>query len=232
MLNFLSIILFAVALSFDGFGVGVAYGIKKIKIPLKSLIVISLTSSTAIGFSMLLGTGISKIVSVLVAERIGASILIIMGGWLLIQSLISQETEQNKEKAKDCNVVYGNVAATRGVILEEPLFRVQIKPLGLVIQILRQPVKADLDHSGTISPREAVFLGIALAMDALGSGVGAAMAGFAILLTVPIVGMVKFILVSCGGLIGRRFSATWLGNWATIIPGCVLILLGIANFNL
>lgn len=229
-MNLISIILFAVALSFDGFGVGVAYGIKNIRIPIKSLLVISLTSSTAIGLSMLLGTGISKVVSVLVAERIGASLLIIMGVWLLIQSLISQETEQDKEHLTG-ETVYNDILHTGG-LLEEPLFRLQIKPLGLVIQILRQPVKADIDQSGTISPREAVFLGIALAMDALGSGIGAAMAGFSILLTIPIVGIVKFILVSCGGLIGRKFSATWLGNWASVIPGCVLILLGISNLGL
>lgn len=229
-MSILSIVLFAVALSFDGFGVGIAYGIKKIRIPLKSLIVISLTSSTAIGFSMLLGSGLTHVISIIAAERIGAVILVIMGGWLLFQSLLSQE-EQIIGKSPETSAIGFQAPSPMGILIEEPLFRIQIKPLGLVVQILRQPVKADLDHSGIISPKEAIFLGLALAMDALGAGIGAAMAGFSILITLFVVGMVKFCLVSFGGFVGRRFCASWLGNWASFIPGIVLILLGLANFK-
>jgi putative sporulation protein YtaF len=223
-LQVLSIIIFAIALSFDGFGVGIAYGIKKIKIPLKSLLVISLTSSTAIGTSMVLGNWISSVVAPTVAEGIGALILIAIGGWLLYQSFQSQKINPvpDNEEVAGTDSEGENPLTKEDSGEQDSLYRVQI-------QIIRKPVLADIDHSGTISPKEAVFLGLALAMDALGAGIGAAMAGFSIILTVFIVGLVKFILVSLGGIIGRRYCANWLGNRATIFPGLVLIFLGLLN---
>jgi putative sporulation protein YtaF len=223
-LQVLSIIIFAIALSFDGFGVGIAYGIKKIKIPLKSLMIISLTSSTAIGTSMVLGNWISSVVAPTVAEGIGALILIAIGGWLLYQSFQSQKINPvpDNEEVAGTDSEGENPLTKEDSGEQDSLYRVQI-------QIIRKPVLADIDHSGTISPKEAVFLGLALAMDALGAGIGAAMAGFSIILTVFIVGLVKFILVSLGGIIGRRYCANWLGNRATIFPGLVLIFLGLLN---
>ena len=47
-MNYLTIALFALAVSADGFAVGIAYGIAKIRIPVFSLLVISLASALAV----------------------------------------------------------------------------------------------------------------------------------------------------------------------------------------
>lgn len=221
MVELLSIIAFAVALSLDGFGVGVAYGMRRIKIPVLSLVVISLTSSTAIGISMLSGHFVSMYVSRETAEVIGASILIIVGIWILLQT----RKENNIRIVPEAE--QGSEGANAG--LQEPILRLKIKSLGLVIQILREPTVADLDKSGLISAREAVALGLALAMDALGAGFGAAMTGFRPTLTPLIVGIVKFALVNLGLFTGHRYAVKWVGNRAAVLPGWVLIFLGIAR---
>jgi len=217
----LSVIAFAAALSLDGFGVGVAYGMRKIRIPGLSLMVISLTSSTAIGITMLFGHLVAQYISAGIAETIGAAILILVGLWIVLQTVF-------KRKAYDRGLVNGeNSSHPDGHC--EPIFRLQIKGLGLVIQILHEPTAADWDKSGIINIGEALMLGLALALDAMGAGFGAAMAGFGPLLTPLIVGLVKFMMVSLGVHVGRRSASSWLGDRAAVLPGWVLICLGLAR---
>lgn len=217
---FISTLLFAMALSFDGFGVGVAYGVSKIKIPFFSLLVISITSALAISLSMLAGHLLSTFVSVKVAERVGAIILIMVGLWIIFQPWLQKKARNNKEHNQETH---------HAIKVTPSTYKFQIKSLGLVIQIIKEPSAADLDSSGTINLLEAFFLGLALAMDALGAGFGAAMAGFKPILTPLIVGIVKFIFVSLGDYLGRRYTPGWLGAKAAILPGWVLIILGISK---
>ncbi len=218
-MELLSIIAFATALSLDGFGVGISYGMRKIRIPILSLVVISVTSSTAIGLTMLCGHFMSQYISAAMAEVIGASILILVGLWILLQTWskkgpqIQPEEKSVGEHNPECQTILD----------------FKIEAFGLVIKIMREPTVADFDRSGNISAREALLLGLALAMDAIGAGFGAAMTGFTPLLTPLIVGIVKFLMVSLGVTLGRRYAVNWLGNRAAVLPGWVLILLGVAR---
>lgn len=210
-MELVSIILFSIALCLDGLGVGIAYGVRKIRVPVSSLLIISLTSATAIGVSMLMGHLLSSVISPTIAENLGAGILMLVGIWILGQAWVQQ-------KHLDDPPDEGH---------ETQLVSIRIRPLGVVIQIIKEPTKADLDHSGVISGKEALLLGVALAMDALGAGFGAAMAGFKPLITPLVVGGVKFCLVGLGVKLGRSFIAGWLGDRAAAIPGWVLIFLGL-----
>lgn len=223
-MELLSLVVFAFALSLDGFGVGVAYGMRRIKIPISSLLVVSITSATVIGISMVGGHLLSQIISVALAQKVGAIILVILGVWILIQTWLYPSHGDLNGNAED-DEKFNNEGRVK--IQEEQVMKITIKPLGLVIQILRQPAKADFDQSGTISSKEALFLGIALAMDALGAGFGAAMAGYKPLLTPVAVGLAKFFLLSSGIYIGRNYAAAWLGSRAAMFPGWVLIILGV-----
>ncbi len=220
IMELLSIAAFAFALSLDGFGAGISYGMRKIKIPASSLIVISLTSSTAIGISMLFGHVVAQYISLRIAKAAGALILILMGFWILLQTW-----SENKKQ-----LVVSNGSIEKNPSAEcRPIINFKIKALGVVVQILREPTVADFDKSGYISTKESLLLGLALAMDALGAGFGAAMTGFKPLLTPLVVGLAKFVLVSLGVYTGRRYTAKWLGERAAVLPGWVLICLGVAR---
>jgi len=95
--------------------------------------------------------------------------------------------------------------------------------------VLREPSLADFDSSGVITGKEAVVLGVALAMDAFGAGFGAAMMGFDPLLTAASVGVTKFFLLSGGVLLGGMCARNFNGEKAAVFAGIVLMILGIAH---
>ncbi|MHB1125713.1 MAG: sporulation membrane protein YtaF [Bacillota bacterium] len=204
-----TVILFALAVSLDGLGVGISYGVRRVSVPWKSLVVICLTSTVAITISMLFGQMLAAVISVQLAKRLGSLILIMVGSWVIIQTL-SRREPGNETGNQPCQ-----------------LFRLKISPLGIVIQILKEPMRADLDSSGVIDPRESLLLGFALAMDALGAGFGAAVAGFNIAVTPPFVGGFQLVFVLLGLWLGQRIACGSLSKKSGLIPGLILIILGL-----
>lgn len=207
-MEYMLILLFALAVSGDGFMVGIAYGMKKIKIPFLSLLLIASASTLAVTFSMMCGKGLAAFLSPVWASGIGAVMLILIGCYFLLKTL--------KEKIS-------NLSASP----DSAILTLNLEWLGVIVQILKKPSSADMDCSGEINLREAFFLGLALAVDALGAGMGAAMTGLNILFTALCVGMLKFILVKSGIGLGGVFRNTALENITSILPGIILITIGI-----
>ncbi|PKM90881.1 MAG: sporulation membrane protein YtaF [Firmicutes bacterium HGW-Firmicutes-12] len=199
-------VLFALALSLDGFGVGLSYGMRKITIPKLPFLIICTSSAIAITLSMLIGNTLASIIPYEIACYLGSLLLIIIGTWLLIQNIIIN------------------------IIPDNRIYKLQIKSLGLIIKILKEPVVADMDSSGSIDVKEALFLGTALAMDALGAGFAAAMAGYSPIFTPLFVAAAKFTLVSLGLFLGRAFTFEKMQNQISLLPGGLIILLGLKNF--
>jgi putative sporulation protein YtaF len=210
-LELISSILFGLAVSADGFAAGMAYGVKKIKIPIFSLLVIALASALAVSISMFCGRGLAMGLSPELASRLGALTILVLGSYFILQAL-------------------GEKISSMDTGAEQPIISVSIKPLGIIVQILKEPARADFDCSGTISAREAFFLGLALALDAMGAGIGVAMAGLNIFYTVLAVGVIKFIMVNLGLLVGAFFNQGWIKSLSGVISGLILIIIGISEF--
>lgn len=209
-MEFLTILLFSLAVSADGFMAGTAYGIRKIKIPSFSLLIISLASACAVTFSMLCGKGLSLFLPPFWAKIAGGFMLILVGMYFFFCAFKEKISSLPEE--------------------EEPLLTLSIRSLGIIVQILKEPSKADFDDSGVISGREAFFLGAALAMDAFGAGIGVAMAGFNILFTALGVGMIKFILVKAGMFAGRLVKDQKYKHWSALISGLIFVAIGVSEF--
>lgn len=207
MVEILSLFLLAFAVSLDSFGVGLTYGLRKMKLPFKSLIFIASCSAFSILIAMMIGNWIQQYLSSGVAETIGGLILIIIGAWALYQ--IYRPAKRDEKTNEDA------------VILN---FEIEI--LGVVIKILRKPMVADFDDSGTIIGREAFFLGIALSLDAFGAGIGAALIGFSPLFTALSVAFMSAICVTFGMKSGYIFSDSKIMQKFSFIPGLLLIILG------
>ncbi len=109
--------------------------------------------------------------------------------------------------------------------------QIRIKTLGLVIRVLREPHQADLDKSGTISTREALLLGAALAMDALGAGFAVSMLGFGVISTALMVGVGHLLLTYSGLYTGRSLGNTAWGSHLAALPGCILITMGLFKLH-
>lgn len=198
-------ILFSIAVSLDGFGVGLSYGMRGIKIPKLSFLIICMSSVIAISISMCLGSVVAFLLPISFAEKLGAVLLIMVGAWILIQNFVTN------------------------IIPDFKCYTIKFQSLGLIIDILKEPVEADLDNSGSISINEAIFLGIALAMDAFGAGFAAAISGYSLMYIPAFVAASKFIMVSLGLYLGKAFGIDKLKGRLTLIPGGLIILLGLAN---
>ena len=207
MVELLAIFMFALAVSTDGFMVGIAYGVKKIRMPIVAMAIIFLASSLAVTIAMTLGKGLASFFNPTVAARLGAIVLVLIGLYYLLQAGLQRVCNRKSNE-------------------EEALLSLNVRPLGIIVQILKEPASADFDDSGEISPQEAFFLGTALAMDAFAAGIGLAMTGFNILLTAITVGMLQFILINIGLTVGRIMENERLKNISSLLAGIILLVLG------
>ncbi len=216
-------LLMAIALSLDGFGVGLAYGLRRIRLPFGSLGVIALCSALAMGISMLFGHWVVIWLKVIPARFIGGAILMTLGTVQLVRAVRSARNRQVLPETVPAMTMPALVPNFE----PEPLLRIQLRFLGLVIQVLRTPDIADVDGSGGISVRESFLLGCALAMDAFASGIGAAMAGMN-LSVIGVVALTQIAMIRTGQLLAGRIPASWMEK-AELMPGAVLIIVGLGK---
>ncbi|AKG34102.1 MntP/YtaF family protein [Paenibacillus durus] len=231
-----SLLLLAFALSLDGFGVGITYGLRKLKIPLPSVLIISLCSGVVMCVSMQVGVLLAKVVSPHIASLIGAVIILLMGCWSLVQLVVQRDEDKAEEETDGMPGDAENhspdiLAVTDGTPEKEPeksaVFSLELRRLGIVIQILRTPSSADLDKSGSISPAEALVLGVALSLDAFGTGLGAALLGFNPLWTSLVIALFSGSILLLGLHTGLRFAGTSWMKHASVLPALLLIAIGI-----
>ncbi|OZB96499.1 MntP/YtaF family protein [Paenibacillus sp. XY044] len=235
----LTLLLLALALSLDSFGVGITYGLRQMRISPLSIAIISLCSGVIIYVSMQVGVLLAQFVSPSIASIVGAVILIIMGSWSLTQMWIQKEKGGEGKDAKEAHTSgmeghglqspggEGTLDPAHRVVPEQTVFSLEIRKLGVVIRILRTPSSADMDKSGSISGWEAMWLGIALSLDAFGAGLGAALLGFSPLLTAVVIALFSGTFLVVGMKTGLRFaSQTWMRRF-TVLPAILLIVMGI-----
>lgn len=199
----------ALALSLDGMFAGVAYGVRRIGIPIGSMTIVASCTMFGMGASMILGLLARDLISERTVELVGAALLGGIGVWQLFQGFL----EYLRQRAED---------ASQAVV------RWNLRDVGIVIQVLREPTLADADDSGAIDPREAVLLGAALGLDAFAAGFAAALLGIGDWVLVPIVGVAQAALIGLGIWLGRR-SGRWIRGKGMLLPGAILIVLALAR---
>lgn len=219
MFSGLSIFWLAFAVSLDSFGAGTTYGMRGVRIPFTSVFIIAVCSGCVVYLSMWFGQWLAQGILSQYAHLLGASIFIVLGVWGLYQGMKHDDAEELVEEE-----------IKRAEIPEQRVWTVSIRSFGLVIQILKTPMAADVDRSGTITSFEAFLLGLALSLDALGAGIGAALMGLPSLLTsLVIVGMCACFLY-LGMWLGFYYIHQSRFKFFSILPGIILIILGLLRF--
>jgi putative sporulation protein YtaF len=209
LLTVLAGIILAIAVSIDGLSVGIIYGMKNIKIPWLSQIIIVLTTSCAFVTAMIFGNAVISFIHPTIAKYMGAILLFLLGLW----SLLEASSRDSSKKSKETIAIFC------------------IKPLGLVVKILREPTVADTDISGMIDIKEALLLGAALALDALGAGLGAAAAGYGIIRTTFFVSITSLLFLEVGLHIGRKKPVLLNEKSTKYLPGFLLLALAIIKVS-
>ncbi|HLR62021.1 MAG TPA: sporulation membrane protein YtaF [Lentibacillus sp.] len=204
MLYYTGLILLIIGVSIDGFGAGMTYGLRRVHVPLAALGIIMLCSGLIVYISMTIGNVIKSFITPALTDNIGGIILLAIGLYCLY-NVIRSKQEPPAEIVSD-EETWDNFKT-----------------------VMKEPHQADLDQSGRISLSEAVLLGFALAIDAFGAGLGAAMLGYSPIVTATSIALMSGLFVLCGVKTGIFLSQKKWMQKLTLLPPFLLMILGILN---
>ncbi|MFC4403693.1 manganese efflux pump [Gracilibacillus xinjiangensis] len=199
----ITLTLVAIAISMDSFFIAFTYGLKKMELSIGQMAKIAAIVGSVITLSMTVGKLIVKYLSESQAEIIAGAILVIIG----IVFLLS------------------NVKLT---VNRLPLW----KKLFFFFDILKKPMKADLDQSGKINGVEVLVLGIALSLDSIGAGVAISMLDVPRIIAALMVMTITLLFLKLGLITGKYFSGFQKMDRLSFIPGCILIVIGMTKIIL
>ena len=204
---FLSCFVLALTLSLDGICVGVTYGIKKTHILSISKLIIFSVLFIVSTCSITLGKFIIKIFPISFANFLGIVLLVLMGIWIIYQSFVPKKEKESKQKT----------------------YNFFIRPFGITIKIIKNPVNSDLDNSKFIDSKEALYLGFALSLDNFCAGVGCSAIGINLLLFPLFTSLFHVLFLTLGYQLGLNVAnhSKIPDNIWSIISGLLLIGLGV-----
>lgn len=183
---FYTSLLLAISVSIDALGMGITYGIRDTKVSNTSKIVLFVVSFIVGIISVYIGSLLNSLFPSLVAKIVGFIVLCTMGCWIIYTTL----TPQKKKKEKEHKNKYDFF----------------LKPLGITITIIRNPISSDLDNSNNITPKEAFYLAVALSLDVFSVGIGAGVSGVTSLYYPILAAIFQVSFVFFGTIFGKRLS--------------------------
>ena len=207
------VILLGVAVSVDGFVAGAAYGLKNIRIPLVSLSIVGVVSGIGAAIAMFFAYTVGKFMDTDLAVGIGATLLILLGIWNLFQQYLTKNVPPFEAE--------GEITARK---LTLSIGR-------LVISIVAKPETADVDRLGVISPLEAVFLGVAVGLDAMVGTFATALMGVLPLYTPLAIGLIHAVFCAAGCYSSKELLSDKVKARFPYLPGALLMVLGLLRLG-
>ena len=207
----LSILAFTVAANLDNLGVCIAYGMSGTRVTHAANLMVAVISGVATGLSIAIGSVVAQTMDNSAAQLAGVLLMASLGMWITLKALVEGWRQPGQTEPRE-------------------VYKFSVKPLGLVISILTEPDKADLDHSKTIDMSEAIWLGAALAINCLASGAALGLINLPIIATSLAVSVGSYLCTFIGWRLGRKASSRWAGNRAGILAG--LLMVALAFFQL
>ena len=184
---FFMLFIMSLTLSIDDFSVGVAYGLFKIKIPFKSLIITVLGSATSTWGVMLIGKFIFKSMPDYITDWASAIILCSVGCKMLYNGWMQKGD-------------YSEFMNNHSLLSND---------------------------SKPVSNWETYLVGLGLGVDDFAQALGLAVAGFPIVLTVILLEVSEMIAILSGNYLAFKGFSKKVNGSLSIIPGILLILVGI-----
>lgn len=205
--------LIAIAICIDAFAIGLSYGIKNIKFPRISLIIISFISVCVLILSMILGNLLETLLPNNLTTILSFIILVGLGFSLIIEGYIKHLFVQKKERN------------------EKNLVNIKLSKLEITVNISTDNEVINEDISENINLKESICLGIALSLDSLGVGFGSAIGNVNYLQVVIFVFILNLLSIPLGTNLGKKFKS-YVKNLKTFwISGSILIILGILKLT-
>lgn len=202
----LSAIILACTLSIDAFGIGFVYGVKNITVPASSRLIIYLISFSFALTASVLGGKISSVLPPAYNHIIGFAMLFFPGAYICFSDFKSNnQSIKNPSKGRQKNNI-----------------------LNLGLDILHNTTKGDRNNSKNIETAEAVYIGIALSTDSLGTGIAYGINDGQIWLFAFAIGIFQIIMLSCGTFIGGKTNRLPIKERVfSLIPGIILMIISV-----
>ena len=201
-MHIFSTLLFALSANIDNFTVGIAYGVKKIRIGICSNILIAIFSGIGTFLSMSIGYFVSRFIPSNVSNLLGSLILIGIGLWFIksyfFKRIVNQTNKQNSG---------GEISK--------------------YTDLLDNPCKADIDDSGSIDIKESITLSLALTINNFGLGIGASITGLNIILTTLLTFIFSILAIIIGYCLGNSYLSKFFGKYAPLFSSIIIVILGL-----
>ena len=197
-------LILVLSLCIDTFVTSIVYSSNKIKIPVVSGLIIDTICSLFLAISLFFGYLIKDFIPINIASTISFLLLLILGVYRLFEAFFKNLIKKYYDK---------------GSPLTFKIFEFKF-----ILQIYADEVKADLDESKILSPKEAFFLAVALSLDSLTVGFGCSLGTVNYLATVLLSFLVGALLLVLGGYVGKNISKNYNLNLSWL-SGVLLIKL-------
>jgi len=197
-------LILVLSLCIDTFVTSIVYSSNKIKIPVVSGLIIDTICSLFLAISLFFGYLIKDFIPINIASTISFLLLLILGVYRLFEAFFKNLIKKYYDK---------------GSPLTFKIFEFKF-----ILQIYADEVKADLDESKILSPKEAFFLAVALSLDSLTVGFGCSLGTVNYLATVLLSFLVGALLLVLGGYVGKKISKNYNLNLSWL-SGVLLIIL-------
>lgn len=194
------------ALCMDSFLVSLAYGVKKIHIPMQSIWIITGIETAVLGISFYGASRLYTVINPDLCRYISTVIFLIIGLGNTFQNAIKQFIKNHKRKIK--------------ISLHEIL---------IVLDIMVDETKADLDHSKELSMKEASYLAFALSLDSLISGFAYGMQSIEIGILLLMNLGIGFLAIYTGFYVGHSYKKANQTKF-TWVSGILFLFLAMMKF--
>jgi putative sporulation protein YtaF len=193
-------VLIAVVSNLDNLTVGIALGIRPLRVSTIANLIIAAVTMIGTGAAITLGRTLSDYLPAPTAQLLGGLTLVAVGAWMTATG----------------------VHAVRGWTASAPA-----QAHGGRLAILRESLSvAAGNRSGTLTHREASALGVALALNNIASGVPAGAAGIPPILTTALAGALSLLCVGGGSRLGGAVSRRVAGRHAPALAGVMMLAVG------
>ncbi|NMA82475.1 MAG: hypothetical protein GX962_01270 [Epulopiscium sp.] len=203
----MDILLLAISISLDSFGIGMSYGLKKIKVKILSFLIIIGISVFFFIASFGIGQFFLLFISTYKMKIIGSLLLIGFGGVLFVQTI------WHKHYAQLTNPI--------------SIRKWRIKSLNIMIDIIQEPISSDLDQSGSIDSLEALYIGMALALDTVIIGLSASAHSISLGWFILALVIMNTIFLKLGTYVGAKSSIFFSETTLKLLSSSIILILGI-----
>lgn len=187
-------------ISVDSLFSGLTIGVKKIKFPLTSALVIFFVSFLMFLVSSFLGHRIISLFPPDTYKFIASAVFSAVGFFMIFEGLMD--------------------------VREKDRVNIHLKPLKLIITIIREGTESDVDGSKTIDSSEAIYLGTALSIDAAAAGTVLITDGISIFAFATLSSVITTLLLLIGVFLGKKLSFLEFSH-TSILSGIMLLIIGL-----